>query len=85
MVREGRGSGWGWKSRLRLSDLELIKSWEEMAGVDGVFACDVFLVNRRPLDPRSGLLGWAMRGEMVRRMRMNGGVAPWPSPTAVVS
>jgi hypothetical protein len=67
-----RGSGWEWRSRSRLRDQERIKSWEEMDVADGIFSCDVALVNL-PLILRLGLLGWAMRGEMVRGIRMNGG------------
>lgn len=55
-----------------------------MAAVDGAFSCDVAPVNR-PLDLRSGLLGWVLRGETIRGISMNGGgTGPWP-PSAVVS
>jgi len=46
-----------------------------MGAADGAFSCDVAPVNC-PLDPRSGLLGWAMRGEMAGGIYMNGGIGP---------
>lgn len=75
MSHGGRASGWVGRSRSRLRDQERIKFWEEMGVVDCTFSCDVSLVNR-PLDLRSGPLGWALRWEMVRGIRMNGGAGP---------
>ena len=57
--RGGCRSGWEGMSRSRLSDLELIKSWEAMVALDGLFSCDASLLTRL-LDLRSDLLGWAM-------------------------
>ena len=71
----GRGSGWGRRSRLRLKDQERTKSWEETEAADSVFSCAVALLNR-PLNLHLGLLEWALRWEMVRAMRMNGGAGP---------